>query len=294
MVVRSGGRVVVIGSANLDVVVRVQRLPAAGETVLGHQLEEVAGGKGLNQAIAAALRGPCTFVGTVGDDEAGRILVDRLQRAGVDTTWVARVPGPTGRALIEVDAAGENRIVVAPLANARLEADTVRNALDQLAPAVVLAQLEVPLAAVSAAAAWAAANGARFVLNASPVAVLPPDVLRCCDPLVVNRVEASAMLGDDPAASAPDDGVGALADRLAGQVTSVVVTDGPRGAHVGTAERIRVIPAEPVTPVDTTGAGDAFAGTLAGALANGETLPSATGCANAAAARVIQLPRAQR
>ncbi|MBW3620025.1 MAG: ribokinase, partial [Actinobacteria bacterium] len=203
---------------------RVARFPAAGETVLADRLEEVAGGKGLNQAIAAAGRGPCAFVGAIGDDAAGRMLLDRLQRGGVDTTWVAWVSEPTGRAFIEVVPDGENRIVVAPLANGHLGADVVRDALDRLAPAVVLAQLEVPLEAVAAAAAWTAAHDARFVLNASPVAALPHDLLARCDPLVVNRVEASAML---PHGARPGEDVGASADRLAEQVTSVVVTDGP-------------------------------------------------------------------
>lgn len=283
--------VTVVGSANLDVVLAVHAFPAAGETVLGDRLEEVAGGKGLNQAIAAAGEVPSAFVGCVGDDEAGRALLDALQRAGVDTSRVVPSGEPTGRAFIEVTPDGENRIVAMALANATLTAGAVTDALEALQPAVMLAQLEVPLAAVDAAARWAGTNGARFVLNASPVRELSPQLLAACDPLIVNRGEASALLGDDgPAAGVVD-----LARRLAQQAVSVVVTDGPEGAHVSTrSSGIKQVPGQPVTPVDTTGAGDVFAGTLAAALSRGTTMTEAARAANLAAARIVQIPRQQR
>ncbi|MFA9443998.1 ribokinase [Egicoccus sp. AB-alg6-2] len=288
---REGVAVTVVGSANLDVVVAVPAFPAPGETVMGDHLEEVAGGKGLNQAVAAAAEAPAAFVGCVGDDEAGRLLLGELDRAAVDVSRVVRSPQPTGRAYIEVTPDGENRIVVMALANGTLEADAVGAALTALQPRVVLAQLEVPLVAVEAAATWAADNDTRFVLNASPVRDLAPDLLARCDPLIVNRGEAAAVLGS----GAPRDAADQLARRLAARVASVVVTDGAEGAYVATNPGDVVhVPGLRVTPVDTTGAGDVFAGTLAASLSRGASLADAAGAANDAAARIVQLSRAQR
>lgn len=283
--------VTVVGSANLDVVVTLPAFPAPGETVMGEHLEEVAGGKGLNQAVAAAGVGASAFVGCLGDDEAGLLLLDALQRAGVDATQVRRPTEPTGRAYIEVTPDGENRIVVMALANGALAADVVTAALDALRPAVVLTQLEVPLAAVEAAGSWTAATGARFVLNASPVRQLSSSLLARCDPLIVNRGEAATILGS----GSPGGGAHDLAHRLAPRVASVVVTDGPDGAHVGADEHDIVhVPGRRVTPVDTTGAGDVFAGTLAACLSRGMSLTEAAGAANDAAARIVRVPRTQR
>lgn len=285
--------VAVVGSANLDLVVSLERFPEAGETVMGERLEEVAGGKGLNQAIAAARSGECAFVGSVGEDEAGRLLLEQLERAGVDATQVLHRPEPTGRAYIEVTPDGENRIVVMALANRRLEAAAVRRGLHALRPAVVLAQLEVPREAVDAAAEWASAHGARFVLNASPVSELPTSLLERCDPLIVNSGEAGWLVHGSSPGRDPD--VAELARRLAQRVASVAVTDGPLGCHVGTSERgIAPVAGRPVPAVDTTGAGDMFAGTLAAALARGQELEDAAELANEAAARIVQVPRRDR
>lgn len=286
--------VAVIGSANLDLVVSLERFPDAGETVMGERLEEVAGGKGLNQAIAAARGGDCAFIGSVGEDEAGRLLLEQLERAGVDATQVVHRPEPTGRAYIEVTPDGENRIVVMALANQRLEAAAVHRGLDALRPAVVLAQLEVPLEAVETAAEWASEHGARFVLNASPVSELSTSLLERCDPLIVNSGEAGALVHDGFSPGRDADVV-ELARRLVQRVASVAVTDGPCGCHVGTSERgISPVAGRPVTAVDTTGAGDVFAGTLAAALARGQKLEDAAERANEAAARIVQVPRSDR
>ncbi len=283
------GQVVVVGSANLDVVVTVERFPAPGETVLGGDIQEIAGGKGLNQAVAAARVAPCALVGCVGDDAASRLLLSWLDRTGVARDHVRHVSTPTGRAFIQVAPSGENSIVVTPAANSELTAEQVERALDQLRPAVVLAQLEVPLEAVRAAATWASRQRVRFLLNPSPVRNLPDWLVELCDPLVVNAGEAAQMLG---AESGKD--VHGLAAGLAARASSVVVTDGPRGAVVGSSRGAVGVPGVPATVVDTTGAGDEFVGHLAALLSLGEPLVDGVSAANRAAARMIGLPRNAR
>ena len=288
----------VIGSANLDIVVSVDRFPHPGETILGRGLAHVPGGKGLNQAIAAARHSPTAFVGCVGSDEAGDTLLSHLDNAAVDISHVRRVDEATGRAFIQVAPDGENTIVVMTLANRELTPDAVETALDALEPAVVMAQLEVPLRSVEAAASWASSRGARFLLNASPVQSLSPQVLSACDPLIVNVGEANSLLDDVE----PEGRVGtaeahtaSVAARLAHVARSVVVTDGRHGVTVATSpEDIAHIKGLHVTPVDTTGAGDEFAGAFAAALTTGESLTSAAQQANRAAARIVGLARSDR
>ena len=288
-----------VGSANLDIVVNVDRFPLPGETLLGRGLAHVAGGKGLNQAIAAARHSRTTFVGCVGPDEAGDLLLSHLDAAGVDTSHVGRVDDATGRAFIQVSPDGENSIVVMALANRRVTPDAVRTALDAVEPSVVLAQLEIPLESVEAAASWASSRGARFLLNPSPMRELPRELLAACDPLVVNTGEAMSLLGDaqpEGAAGAPGEDYAAnLAGRLADRVRSVAVTDGARGVTVAASpEDVTHIEGVRVTPVDSTGAGDEFAGAFAAALAAGESLVSAAEMANRAAARIVALARSER
>lgn len=286
-----------VGSANLDVVVSLDRFPRSGETLLGHGLQHVAGGKGLNQATAAARHFPCTFIGCVGNDEAGDLLLKHLEAAGVDTAHVTRVEEATGRAFIQVTPDGENTIVVMALANRRLKPDIVRRALDSARPAVVLTQLEIPLESVEAAADWTSRHGARFLLNPSPVRELPNDLLAVCDPLLVNTGEAVSLLGDAPdvATSQGAHYAANLAGRLAEHVRTVAVTDGARGVTVARApDQATHIEGVGVTAVDTTGAGDEFAGALAATLAAGKTLDSAADMANRAAARIVSVPRAKR
>jgi ribokinase len=263
--------IAVVGSLNLDLVVRVPRLPGPGETVSGSDVFRNPGGKGANQAVAAARLGRrAAMVGCVGDDQAGHDLLAALEADRVDTSQVRVVDGvPSGMAFIIVSEDGENQIVVSPGTNARLTPDDVSAAEAALrVAAVTLVQLEIPPAAV--AAAVRTAEG-KVVLNPAPVRALPEDLLREVDVLVPNRVEL-AQLAAAPMPTTVEQAAG-LAERLPAQ--AVVVTLGADGALVVEQGHTRHIPAFPVRTVDSTAAGDAFCGGLADALATGATLEDA-------------------
>ncbi|MPY77251.1 MAG: ribokinase [Actinophytocola sp.] len=268
---------IVVGSANVDRVVRVERRPAPGETVLGGDTALFPGGKGANTAVAAARQGVRTgFVGAVGDDDGGALLLASLAEAGVDTSTVRRVDGPSGTAHITVTPDGENAIVVSPGANARVSVADVRRAGDVVSAASVLfAVLEVPLETVCYAVAHASAHGVRVVLNASPVAELPAETLAALDPLIVNKHEAAVLLGGTGDELSGEELAAGLRDR---GLRSVVVTLGAAGAIIADADAVVAVPAPELGDgrvVDTTGAGDAFAGALAAKLATGAPLPDA-------------------
>jgi len=283
------GRVVVVGSANVDLVVDVPRHPAGGETILGGDLRRSPGGKGANQAAGAARAGGAqtSFVGAVGRDDSADLLLASLRRAGVRTDLVWRLDVPTGTALITVSPDGENAIVVAPGANSHLAVEAPQ--AERIAAAdVVLAQLEIPLDVVRAAA-QARRPGALLVLNAAPSRPLPDDLWAAVDVLVVNEHEAADLV-DDPAATDP----AGLADALLERVPAVVVTLGGDGSLVARRGQAPVtVPARPVEAVDTTGAGDTYCGVLAAALARGEDLADAARLAAAAGALAVTRPGAQ-
>jgi len=266
-------RVLVVGSLNEDVRVDVDRRPAGGETVLGGDITRSYGGKGGNQAIAAALAGvPTAMIAAVGDDEAGRAYRQRLAAFGVDVSAVVvRVASPTGTAIIIVDADGENSIVVAPGANSRLAIADLEP-VDSLRPGdVLLVQLEVDLDVVAAAVRRAAEVGARVVINLAPYAALPADVLALADPLVVNEHENEQLVASGRRPGA------------------VLVTLGAQGSRWGDVH----VPAERAQVVDTTGAGDAYCGALVAALAAGCDESSAMRVATSAAARAVSRVGAQ-
>lgn len=273
----------VVGSANVDLVVTCPRLPAPGETLLGTALTTVQGGKGANQAIAAARGGAaCCLIAAVGEDAHGKLLREALAEAGVDISRVQQCELPTGTAIIEVDAAGRNSIVVVPGANGVLAlADDDDTAI--AGAAVLLAQLEVPVETVTAAARTARAHGVSVVLNASPAAVLPQALLENVNVLLVNEGEAALLAETEP------DDIDAAVERLLQIVPAVAVTLGAEGVRYADASGIRLaISPPPADAVDTTGAGDTFAGNLAAALAIGVPVDVALRCACAAASLAVR------
>ncbi|MFF4436897.1 ribokinase [Streptomyces sp. NPDC001621] len=281
----------VVGSANADLVIGVERRPAAGETVLGGDLAVHPGGKGANQAVAAGRLGARTaLLARVGDDGHGRLLLDSLRAAGVDTAAVLVGGAPTGVALITVDPSGDNSIVVSPGANFRLVPADVRAAVPLLhASRVVSAQLEIPLETV-VEVVRNLAPGSRFVLNPSPPRPLPAEVLAACDPLIVNEHEARVILGDACASEDPADWARLL---LAAGPRSVVVTLGAEGALVCDGSGVRRVPPVTVDAVETTGAGDAFTATLAWRLGAGDAPAEAAACAARVGAAAVTKRGAQ-
>ncbi|GGQ01655.1 ribokinase [Streptomyces mutabilis] len=281
----------VVGSANADLVIGVERRPGAGETVLGTDLAVHPGGKGANQAVAAARLGARTaLLARVGDDDYGRLLLDSQRAAGVDTVGVLVGGAPTGVALITVDPSGDNSIVVSPGANGRLVPGDVRAAASLFhASRVVSTQLEVPLETV-VEVVRSLAPDSRFVLNPSPPRPLPQEVLAACDPLIVNEHEAKVILGGSRVSDRPEDWARIL---LAKGPRSVVVTLGAEGALVASGAEVSRVPSVMVDAVDTTGAGDAFTAALAWRLGTGESLADAAAYAARVGAAAVTRAGAQ-
>ncbi len=256
-----------VGSLNLDTTARVGRLPRPGETVLGTGHATDTGGKGANQAVAAARLGrQVAMVGRIGTDEAGRRVGAVLEAEGIDTNFVSTDDtAPTGMAFITVDDAGENMIVVSPGANATMSILDVERAADLIANArVLLLQLEIPLEVVHHAAAL---GRGTVVLNPAPAAELPAGLLETVDILVPNRTELAVLTGAEPATTAQE-----IADQIdLLPVTAGIVTLGADGALVRTRDAVTSVPAPVLEAVDATAAGDAFCAGLADALAGGAT-----------------------
>lgn len=287
-------RVVVLGSLNMDLVVALSRLPRSGETVIGDRLQRFPGGKGANQAVAAARLGAdVAMVGRVGQDSFGDELLSSLISDGVSIDGVERDPvEPTGAALILVEDGGENMIAVARGAGRVVgDADVARATRPLQERDVLLLQLEIPLTAVTGAARAAKAAGARVILNAAPAAPLEAGLVSQLEVLVVNELEAEALLGRPAADLAQAEEAARAAVAMGAQ--SAVVTLGAAGAVLADRESIHRIKAQRVEAVDTTGAGDAFVGALAAALAAGAALVEAAELAGAAGAAAVTTPGAQ-
>jgi ribokinase len=269
--------IVVVGSANLDLVVSVDRRPAVGETVTGSSFTTGVGGKGLNQAVAAARLGAdVALLGAVGDDDAGRQVRALLAGEGVAVSGVRLVADHTGTAHITVDPSGENAIVVVPGANGALTSVDNDDRLAIEKAQIVLSVLEIPLSRVIAAFAAARRAGATTVLTPAPVQPLPDQLVELTDVLVLNEAEAEA-LGPDTLAAIPD----------------VVITAGASGCRWrGRDGADTQVTAPKVDVRDTTGAGDCFVGALAVAVSEGRSMPDALTFATAAAAQSVRKPGA--
>jgi ribokinase len=280
-------RVVVIGSINVDLVVAADHLPRPGETVLGGRFARHFGGKGANQATAAARAGATVvMVGAVGRDAYGDESLAALSAEGVDVARVRRVDAPTGVAIIAVAADGENQIVVAPGANAEVSAeDAALNDLPR-GSGVLLTSLEIPIHSVEAALAAATRVGLQPVVNPAPAQRLPTALLRAGPILTPNRDELLATSGTT-------DIEAALTSLSAAGARAVVVTLGSGGALLADGDRRVAFPALPVAVADATGAGDTFSGVLAAWLAAGRPLDEAVAAANAAAGLSVTQPGAR-
>jgi ribokinase len=274
--------ILVIGSLNADLVVRTPRFPKPGETIQGGDLATLPGGKGANQAVAAARQGAATaMLGRVGKDEFGDFLLSHLDADHVDTRLVRRDEAATGTAMIVVDGNGQNSIVLSPGANGRVSpADVDPAAFTGLK--LVLLQLEIPLETVLRAARLAKKNGVRVVLNPAPARPLPDELIALADFLLPNETELSLLTGREvrDAASA-ESAAHLLLDKGA---PAVIVTLGADGALLVTRDAVKHVPAFQVKAVDTTAAGDAFIGGFAAAWLRGLELEPAVRYANACGA----------
>ncbi|MFJ7943719.1 ribokinase [Streptomyces sp. NPDC096354] len=278
--------IAVLGSTNMDLVAYVARAPERGETVTGREFRTIPGGKGANQAIAAARAGgQVLMIGAVGDDAYGTRLRAELEHAGVETDLLHTAEGPSGTAHIVVDDTGANAIVVIPGANGTVHT-LGHGEMAAIAEAdLLLLQLELPLPAVVEGARMAHEQGVRTILTPSPVQPLPDELFDNVDLLIPNEHEAAALSGKtEPHAAA---------EILLRHVPEVVVTLGSRGClYAARGSETIHFPAPEVTAVDTTGAGDTFVGALAVALGEGRAVPEALAWASIAAALCVQKPGA--
>jgi ribokinase len=282
--------IVVVGSINMDLVAHTRQIPVPGQTVTGTAFDTTPGGKGANQAVAAAHLGyPVHMVGAVGDDVFGQALLDNLTKAGVDTSAVTRVPGPSGVAPILIDEAGQNSIVVVPGANAKVDTAAVdrQSALIRSA-GMVLCQLELPIATVSHLLALCAEAGVPIMLDPAPAAPLPDEVFRHASWFTPNETEAAFFLNEE--STAEDSAKHLLSRGLKG----VVLKRGSDGAYVAIAGgKAAWVKPFRVQAVDTVGAGDCFNGAFAVALLEGNDPFAAARFASAAAAISVTRAGAQ-
>ncbi|HEU4552305.1 MAG TPA: ribokinase [Chitinophaga sp.] len=284
-------KILVVGSINMDMVVKTAHIPQPGETMLGGVFFMNPGGKGANQAVSVArLGGHAAFIGKIGDDLFGKQSTRLFEQEGIDITGICSDPGtPSGIAMITVDAAGENSIVVAPGANARLQPNDVAAALDKQPDGkILLVQLEIPMETVKYAAEYAREKGLLVILNPAPANDRVAALLPLADIITPNESEAALLSGVQIKDLA---GARQAAEQIAARgVKSVIITLGSQGAALLHNGAFLHIPAPLVEAVDTTAAGDVFNGALATALAEGKSLEDAVVFAcNAAAIAVTRL-----
>lgn len=290
---KPGLRVVIVGSINVDYLTKVDRHPGPGETVTGQETHTLPGGKGANQAVAAARLGADTaLIGSIGHDANAAIAVAKLEEARVDVSGLVAVEAPTGTAFVTVDGRGENTIVVIAGANSCTDAAAVLEHRDAITEAgILVVQGEIPASGTEAAISLATG---RVILNLAPVITLSPESIQAADPLVVNEHEAALVLHQlDPALPVPTDHAELAAALGAAGPRSVVLTRGSLGALFTDGSSIRAVSAPKVEAVDTTGAGDAFVGALSAGLARGATLGEAVELASRAGAYSVQRPGTQ-
>ena len=277
-------KIIVIGSSNTDMVVRSERLPRPGESVIGGGFMMAGGGKGANQAVAVArMDHRVIFTAALGRDMFGDAAVSSYQRFGIDTSYIVRKDAPSGVALIMVDSAGQNSISVALGANNSLSTEDIRGVLEQVEKDdIVLLQLEVPMATVDAAVDIAAAKGARVVLNPAPAAMVSEQTLSKLYLITPNQTEAQTLTGIE----VKDEATASLAAQVlcSRGVGRVVITMGNLGAYLYEEGRGEIIEARKVAAVDTTAAGDVYNGALCAALAEGKSLREALAFATKASA----------
>jgi ribokinase len=287
-------RIIVVGSSNTDMIIKVDRLPQAGETILGGEFTSASGGKGANQSVSAARAGGAvTFIARVGHDTFGQVALDAFQTNGINTDYITRDrSSPSGVALIFVAKTGQNSIAVAPGANGKLSPADVRKAKSAFRDtSVLLLQLETPLRTAEAAAELAGAAGVRVILNPAPAQPLPPRLLEGLYLLTPNEIEAHSLTG--VTVDSQETAAQAAAKLLARGVQNVIITMGAGGAFVAGEGMRRFIPGYKVSAVDATGAGDVFNGSLAVAIGEGKSLLEAAAFANAAAALSVMRLGAQ-
>lgn len=286
-------KILVLGSSNTDMTVRTAALPRPGETLIGGDFVMGPGGKGANQAVAARrLGGDAALVCKVGRDMFGDNAILHYEREGLDTRGILVSELPSGVALINVDAKGENCIVVAPGANMDLTEEDIERVSDLIREAdIVLLQLEIPIPSVLAAARIAHAGGAQVVLNPAPYAEVPDELFRYVDLFIPNETELSAYTGitvcDRKSA------LGAADIMLARGVKKIIVTLGSKGSLIYDGKEVCDVAACPVEAVDTTAAGDTYCGALCVGLSEGLTLQEAAVFASKASALSVTRPGAQ-